>query len=138
MDEMTLHLKDEVFDKLRNDSDEVLQKLLTNMTEKGSTEGRLTITIDISFLEETIQNKNPEIEGDRRLVHTPKFSHKVGSVLQIKSKHAAERVGYGLEMVYDYRKKEYVLKPILGGEQMSFYDMENTDEIPKLPLPFEE
>ena len=63
MDEMTLHLKDEVFDKLRNDSDAVLQKLLTNMTEKGSTEGRLTITIDISFLEETIQNKNPEIEG---------------------------------------------------------------------------
>ena len=51
MDEMTLHLKDEVFDKLRNDSDAVLQKLLTNMTEKGSTEGRLTITIDISFLE---------------------------------------------------------------------------------------
>ena len=39
MDEMTLHLKDEVFDKLRNDSDAVLQKLLTNMTEKGSTEG---------------------------------------------------------------------------------------------------
>ena len=35
-------------------------------------------------------------------------------------------------------KKEYVLKPILGGEQMSFYDMENTDEIPALPLPFEE
>ena len=32
MDEMTLHLKDEVFDKLRNDADEVLQKLLTNMT----------------------------------------------------------------------------------------------------------
>lgn len=85
MDEMTLHLKDEVFDKLRNDADEVLQKLLTNMTEKGSTEGKLTITIDISFFEETIQNRNPEIDGDRRLVHTPKFSHKVGSVLQIKN-----------------------------------------------------
>ena len=140
MDEMTLHLKDEVFDKLRNDADEVLQKLLTNMTEKGSTEGKLTITIDISFFEETIQNRNPEIDGDRRLVHTPKFSHKVGSVLQIKNEQKGGVNCDGFEMVYDYGKKEYVLKPILGGEQMSFYDMENTDEIPglPLPLPFEE
>lgn len=138
MKEMTLHFDDEVFDKLRGDADQVLQKLLSNMTQKGSTEGKVTITIDVSFIEETVQNMEPDIDGELRLVHTPKFTHKIGSVLQIKNEQKGGMICDGMEMVWDEERKEYVLKPILGGEQMSFYDMENTDEIPKLPLPFEE
>lgn len=135
---MTLHFDDAVFDKLRGDADQVLQKLLSNMTQKGSTEGKVTITIDVSFIEETVQNMEPDIDGELRLVHTPKFTHKIGSVLQIKNEQKGGMICDGMEMVWDEERKEYVLKPILGGEQMSFYDMENTDEIPKLPLPFEE
>lgn len=135
---MTLHFDDAVFDKLRGDADQVLQKLLSNMTQKGSTEGKVTITIDVSFIEETVQNMEPDIDGELRLVHTPKFTHKIGSVLQIKNEQKGGMICDGMEMVWDEESKEYVLKPILGGEQMSFYDMENTDEIPKLPLPFEE
>ncbi len=138
MKEMTLHFDDAVFDKLRGDADQVLQKLLSNMTQKGSTEGKVTITIDVSFIEETVQNMEPDIDGELRLVHTPKFTHKIGSVLQIKNEQKGGMICDGMEMVWDEERKEYVLKPILGGEQMSFYDMENKDEIPKLPLPFEE
>ena len=138
MKEMTLHFDDAVFDKLRGDADQVLQKLLSNMTQKGSTEGKVTITIDVSFLEETVQNMEPDIDGELRLVHTPKFTHKIGSVLQIKNEQKGGMICDGMEMVWDEERKEYILKPILGGEQMSFYDMENKDEIPKLPLPFEE
>ena len=135
---MTLHFDDAVFDKLRGDADQVLQKLLSNMTQKGSTEGKVTITIDVSFIEETVQNMEPDIDGELRLVHTPKFTHKIGSVLQIKNEQKGGMICDGMEMVFDEERKEYILKSILGGEQMSFYDMENTDEIPKLPLPFEE
>ena len=138
MKEMTLHFDDAVFDKLRGDADQVLQKLLSNMTQKGSTEGKVTITIDVSFLEETVQNMEPDIDGELRLVHTPKFTHKIGSVLQIKNEQKGGMICDGMEMVWDEERKEYILKPILGGEQMSSYDMENKDEIPKLPLPFEE
>jgi hypothetical protein len=138
MKEMTLHFDDAVFDKLRGDADQVLQKLLSNMTQKGSTEGKVTITIDVSFIEETVQNMEPDIDGELRLVHTPKFTHKIGSVLQIKNEQKGGMICDGMEMVFDEERKEYILKSILGGEQMSFYDMENTDEIPKLPLPFEE
>ena len=138
MKEMTLHFDDAVFDKLRGDADQVLQKLLSNMTQKGSTEGKVTITIDVSFIEETVQNMEPDIDGELRLVHTPKFTHKIGSVLQIKNEQKGGMICDGMEMVLDEERKEYILKSILGGEQMSFYDMENKDEIPKLPLPFEE
>lgn len=38
IEETTLHFEDETFKKLRDDADQVLQKLLANMAEKGSPE----------------------------------------------------------------------------------------------------
>lgn len=69
IEETTLHFEDDTFKKLRTDADQVLQKLLANMAEKGSLEGKMTITIDVSFTEETVQNRDPNIEGDMRIVH---------------------------------------------------------------------
>ena len=74
IEETTLHFEDDTFKKLRTDADQVLQKLLANMAEKGSLEGKMTITIDVSFTEETVQNRDPNIEGDMRIVHTRSFS----------------------------------------------------------------
>ena len=122
----TLHIDDETFRKMRIDADQVLQKLLKNMAEKGSLDGKITINIDISFTEETVQNKDSNIEGDIRVVHTPKFQHKVSSVLQIKNEQKGDMNCDGMEMVYDELKKEYVLKPIIGREQMNIFDMEYT------------
>ena len=96
----TLHIDDETFRKMRTDADQVLQKLLKNMAEKGSLDGKITINIDISFTEETVQNKDSNIEGDMNCD--------------------------GMEMVYDELKKEYVLRPIIGREQMNIFDMEYT------------
>lgn len=122
----TLHIDDAIFEKMRTDADQVLQKLLKNMAEKGSLEGRLTITIDVSFTEETVQNRDPEILGETRIVHTPKFQHKVGSVLQIKNEQKGDMNCDGMEMVWDEEKGEYVLRPITGRDQMSIFDMEVT------------
>lgn len=120
----TLHIDDDTFKKMRTDADQVLQKLLKNMAEKGSLDGRLTITLDVSFTEETVQNRDPDIEGDTRIVHTPKFQHKVGSVLQIKNEQKGDMNCDGMEMVWDDEKGEYVLRPITGRDQMSIFDME--------------
>lgn len=122
----TLHIDDETFRKMRIDADQVLQKLLKNMAEKGSLDGKITINIDISFTEETVQNKDSNIEGDIRVVHTPKSQHKVSSVLQIKNEQKGDMNCDGMEMVYDELKKEYVLRPIIGREQMNIFDMEYT------------
>lgn len=122
----TLHIDDETFRKMRTDADQVLQKLLKNMAEKGSLDGKITINIDISFTEETVQNKDSNIEGDIRVVHTPNFQHKVSSVLQIKNEQKGDMNCDGMEMVYDELKKEYVLRPIIGREQMNIFDMEYT------------
>lgn len=121
IEETTLHFEDETFKKLRDDADQVLQKLLANMAEKGSPEGKLTITLDVVFDEESIADRK---NGGTRLIHTPKFQHKVGSVLQIKNEQKGDMNCDGMEMVWDEEKNEYVLRSITGKEQMSIFDME--------------
>lgn len=121
--ERSLHLQDETFSKLRDDADQVLQKLLANMAEKGSLEGKLTITVDVSFVQETVQNRDANIEGETRVVYTPRFQHKVGSVLQIKNEQKGDMNCDGMEMYWNTENGEWMLRPITGRDQMSIHDI---------------
>lgn len=120
--EQELHIDDELFAGLREDADRVLQKLLKNMVEKGSLEGKVSIGIDVTFVQEFIPNRDPRIEGETRKVLTPKFAHKVGSVMQIKDEAKGDRNCDGNELVWDEERGEYVLRPIANTEQMTIFD----------------
>lgn len=120
--EQELHIDDELFAGLREDADRVLQKLLKNMVEKGSLEGKVSIGIDVTFVQEFIPNRDPRIEGETRKVLTPKFVHKVGSVMQIKDEAKGDRNCDGNELVWDDEKGEYVLRPIANTDQMTIFD----------------
>lgn len=120
--EQELHIDDELFAGMREDTDRVLQKLLKNMVEKDSLEGKVTIGIDVIFVQEFILNRDPKIEGETRRVLTPKFSHKVGSVMQIKNEAKGDRNCDGTELVWDDGRGEYVLRPIANTEQMTIFD----------------
>lgn len=117
-----LHIDDELFAGMRADTDRVMQKLLKNMVEKDSMEGKVTITLDVSLVQEFISNRDPNIDGETRRVLTPKFSHKVGSVMQIKNEAKGDRNCDGCELVWDEERKEYVLRPITNTEQMTIFD----------------
>lgn len=120
--EQNLHLADTTFEGMRHDADRVLQKLLKNMVEKESLEGSVTIKIDVSLTQEFIQNTDPEIEGETRKVLTPAFTHKIGSMMQIKDE-AKGGINYeGMEMVWDDELKEYVVKPIANTTQRTIFD----------------
>ena len=122
--EKQLHINDETFDSMRSDTDLVMQKLIKNMIEKGSLEGKLTINIDVTLTREYIPNCDPNIEGETRPVYIPRFAHKVGSVMQIKDETKGQKNYDGMELVWDDEKKEYVLKPIANTEQMTIFDAE--------------
>lgn len=120
--EQNLHIADSAFEGMRHDADRVLQKLLKNMVEKESLEGSVTIKIDVSLTQEFIQNTDPDIEGETRKVLSPAFTHKVGSMMQIKDE-AKGGINYeGMEMVWDDELKEYVVKPIANTTQRSIFD----------------
>lgn len=122
--EQNLHISDSVFDGMRKDADLVLQRLIKNMVEKDSLEGKVTISIDVTLEQEYIPNRDPEIEGETRRVLTPKLSHKVGSVMQIKNEVKGDKHCDGSELVWDKEKGEYVLRPIANTEQMTIFDAE--------------
>lgn len=120
--EQNLHINDSAFEKMRADADRVLQRLIKNMIEKDSMEGKVTITIDVSLTQEYILNTDPNIEGETRRVLTPKLSHKVGSVMQIKNEAKGDTNYDGMELVWDEDSGEYILKPIANTEQMTMFD----------------
>lgn len=117
-----LHISDNAFEGMRKDADLVLQRLIKNMIEKDSMEGKVTITIDVSLIQDFILNRDPRIEGETRRVLTPKLSHKVGSVMQIKNEEKGGKFYDGMELTWDEELKEYVLKPIANTDQMTIFD----------------
>ena len=71
---------------VKRDMNFVLQRLIGNMMEKGSTNGSLTLKIDVSFTQEYIPNYDPKVEGEIRKIYNPSFKHKVTSTVQISDK----------------------------------------------------
>lgn len=122
--EQNLHISDTAFDGMRQDADRVLQRLIKNMVEKDSMEGKVTITIDVSLIQEFIPNRDPNIDAETRRILTPKICHKVGSVMQIKNEAKGDKNYDGMELVWDEKKGEYVLRPVANTEQMSIFDAE--------------
>lgn len=120
--EQNLHISDNAFEGMRHDADRVLQKLLKNMVEKESMEGSVTIKIDITLTQEFIANHDPNVAGETRKILIPAFTHKVGSMMQIKDE-AKGGINYeGCEMVWDDDLKEYVVKPVANTTQRTIFD----------------
>lgn len=120
--EQNLHISDSAFECMRIDADRVLQKLIKNMVDKESLDGSVTIKIDVTLIPEYIPNYDPEVEGETRKVLKPTFTHKVGSMMQIKDERKGGSSYENMELVWDEEAKEYVLKPICNTEQRSIFD----------------
>ena len=119
-DAQTLHFGDEALKPAIDNADKALQRLLKNMVEKGSTQGSLTIKIDIEMAMKVVQNFDPAINGDTRTVLVPTISHKVGSVMQIKDETKGSTDYDGYELVWDEDRGEFVMRPISTAQQSIF------------------
>lgn len=131
MYEQTLHFTDEAFVPVVQDAERVLQRLLKNMADKGSSDGSLTIKVDVEMVMSVVQNFDPNIEGDTRKVLLPKLSHKVSSVMQIKDEIKGGVNTDGYELVWDDDLGEFVLKPVAQAQQTIFdedYIIVNDDQ----------
>ena len=126
-DAQTLHFGDEALKPAIDNADKALQRLLKNMVDKGSTQGSLTIKIDIEMAMKVVQNFDPAINGDTRTVLVPTISHKVGSVMQIKDETKGSTDYEGYELVWDEDREEFVMRPISTAQQ-SIFDAEFQEE----------
>lgn len=145
-----LDLDSDTLGNAKRDVNFVLQKLIGNMAEKGSTNGSLTLKIDVSFTQEYIPNYDPKVEGESRKINKPSFKHKVTSTVQIKDEKAGS-MDTEMELAFDEDSGEYVLQPVANTAQKSIFDSdfednlkpeegseeEESKETPQLPGPTE-
>lgn len=122
MDNLTkrMNIEDESFQSMRSDFDRTLKKLVQNMIEKGSIEGKVTVNVDVNLEERYVPDSNSE-DGMKRIVQ-PRISHKVCSVMQIKSEAKGDIDHSGMELVFDAESGEYVLRPVANVDQTSIFD----------------
>lgn len=116
-----LVLEDVTFEEARQNFNRVLQRLFKSMIDSGSTDGSITLKLDISMTEEYIPNYDPEIDGESRRIQKPKFDHKVSSTVTVKDELKGNK-NPEMELVWDDEKQMYVLAYISNTEQRSIFD----------------
>lgn len=129
-----LRLDGESFEGLRKNFDKLLQNLIKNMRDTKSEEASISIKIDVKLLTEFIPNYD-EVEGfvtGGRDVKKPVFTHKITSAIQVKD-DVNGIDNSGKELVWDDETKQWILQPIVGGEQMTINDIvrESTQDEPE-------
>lgn len=113
---------------VKRDMNFVLQRLIGNMMEKGSTNGSLTLKIDVSFTQEYIPNYDPKVEGESRKINKPSFKHKVTSTVQITDKKDSN-MDTEMELAFDEDSGEYVLQPVANTAQKSIFDSDYEEDL---------
>ncbi|MFC2475923.1 MAG: hypothetical protein ACFNTU_00335 [Catonella sp.] len=116
-----LDFNSDTFDQIKTDMNFVLQRLLGNMVEKGSTEGGMTVKIDVDFVEEWIPNHNPETDGESRKVDKPKFKHKITSQVKISDEKSGN-MNSEMELAFDKETGCYYMRPVMNTAQRSIFD----------------
>lgn len=116
-----LDFDSDTFEEMKKDMNFVLQRLLGNMQEKDTTEGSMTLKIDVSMVKEFIPNYDPEVKGETREVSKPKFKHKVTSAVKINDEKSGN-LDNEMELYYDTDTGTYELRPIANTSQRSIFD----------------
>lgn len=105
----------------RTNFNEVLQRLLKNMLDSSSTEGSITLKIDISMQDAYIPNYDPDIPGETRKIWKPSFKHKVSSAITVKDELSGKK-NPEMELIWDEDRHMYVLANIANTDQRSIFD----------------
>lgn len=115
-----LDFDSETFEAMKTDMNFILQRMLGSMIEKDSTEGSMTIKIDINMVTEWIPNNNPDIEGETRMIRKPQFKHKCTSAIKISDEKSGS---LNNEMELDMDENGcYYLKPVADTTQRTIFD----------------
>ncbi len=117
----SLTLEDETFEEPRQNFNRVLQRLFKSMIESGSTEGSITMKMDVTLEQEYIPNYDPNVEGESRKISKPSFKHKVSSTVTVKDEMSGNKDPQ-MELVWDEDKQMYILAYISNTDQRSIFD----------------
>lgn len=115
-----LDFDSDTFEAMKTDMNFILQRMIGSMIEKDSTDGSMTIKIDVNMVTEWIPNNNPDIEGETRMIRKPQFKHKCSSTIKINDEKSGS---FNNEMELDMNENGcYYLKPVADTVQRTIFD----------------
>lgn len=131
---MPLSLYGETFHALKDDFDSVMNRTVGNMEMKGASEATVTIKVKVSLEKTTARDLLANGYDGLRDVITPKFEHKIDSVMQVKDKKAGCS-DEGYELVWDQDKKRYILREVDDGQVVmdGYEDASDSETVKALP-----
>ena len=118
---MDLTMEGEPFDELRRNFNIIIQRLIKNMSDTESDEAKISIAIDVKLDTEFIPEYKDGKQNGGRDIKKQTFKHKVTSSMTFKDEESGVR-NTEMEVVWDDEQHMYVLKPVMGAEQMSIND----------------
>jgi len=115
-----LDFDSDTFEAMKTDINFILQRMIGSMIEKDSTEGSMTIKIDVNMVTEWIPNNNPDVEGETRMIRKPQFKYKCASTIKINDEKSGS---FNNEMELDMSENGcYYLKPVADTTQRTIFD----------------
>ena len=127
-----LKIEGEIFDDLRKDINMALQKVLKEMTDKDSDEGKILIAIDIKLDKERIPDYSSGQDGKSRDIVKPRFLHKVAHAINIKGERKGG-INPEMAMVQDEEDKEAQSQEEANQEEVDDSDSDTDAAIAALP-----
>lgn len=119
-------LSSPLFDKMRNDLDAYITKMLPIMEAKNSLAGTISLKIDFAILEDKVKCENsPTGEREARIPH---IGYKLVLSMQSKAERKDDVVGKGHEVIQDGADYYIVTKDEASGQLNMFNGF---DELPQ-------
>ena len=121
-----LSLDGDAFNGFKQDFNQMLRQLLTEMEKQESEEATISIKMTVSL--EKDQERDFEIVAYEAMkdITKPTFKHEISTVVQVKNKKTGS-MGGSMKMVWDRDLCQYVMQEIDNG-QTSLFDGEKKEE----------
>lgn len=116
-----LYLEAEVFEDARQKFNMVLQRLFKSMADTNSSDGSITLKMDVNMKRELIPNNDPEIKGSTREIMLPDFGYKVSSTISVKEEEKGNN-NPQMELVWNEEQQKFVLQYVANTTQRSIFD----------------
>ena len=116
-----LSINNSVFEDLRNDIDNIINRTIGNMQQRETDSADITIKLSVKLEQASIADREAG-NGCVKTIQKPKFGYAITSAMQIKDKESDALKGE-YQLVWNEEEGRYELAPIDDG-QMSMFDDE--------------
>lgn len=117
-------LDSDVFSSARANFDLLMQELLEKMKTAESEEGSITLKVDLTLIEDLVDNN----DGTVREIRRPVIKHKVTTSVPLKNSLDSKN-DIRMDLQWDDELQRYVLKNITGATQRSIFDPDFEDTL---------